>query len=473
MSLHSHEDQDRIRDLVNDYETMICSGNVHFLDSADFECIIDYYDQKSRLDEALHACDCALEQHAYTTLFYIEKARLLIDSNKTREAIACLEKAESIDANQVRIFILKAAAHQADGNQDLAFIAIERAELISTEEDHFDIHFAKAFYYEETENYKIAFRELTKAIFMRPYDKEALSRIWFIVEVADLYQESADFHERLIDSAPYSSLAWYNLGHAFYNLLRYDDAAESFEYAYVIDQEFKYAYCDHAEALIQLELYEKAIECFEKASEHLSIDAFMQTRMGFCFEQLDNIADAELCYYEAIRLDASYDDAYYRLGECYFKRKKWAGAKGAYESAFCLDNKNATYLVALAETHYQLENYNTAFDFFQQACDMAPDECKNWIRLAGFHASMKDYNTAIEVLVEAEMYNSGTIMLDYCRVACLYQAGRCKESLALLQMTLYEDENQAYELLFDFAPELKYVNSFVDAINLHNDELTS
>lgn len=473
MSLHSHEDQDRIRDLVNNYETMICSGNVHFLDSADFECIIDYYDQKNRWDEAIHACDYALEQHAYTTLFYLVKARLLIDSGKARKATTYLEKAEAIDASQVQIFILKAAAHQTNGDYDLAFIAIERAELISTEDDYFDIHFAKANYYEEMAIYEKAFEELAKAIFMRPYDKEALSRIWFIVEVADLYQESVNFHERLIDSAPYSSLAWYNLGHAFYNLVRYDDAAESFEYAYVIDQKFKYAYCDHAEALIQLELYEKAIECFEKAGEHIEIDAYMQTRMGVCFEQLDNIADAECCYYEAIRLDASYDDAYYRLGECYFRRNKWDGAKGAFESAFSLDNKNATYLVALAETHYQLENYDTAFNFFQQACDMAPDESKNWIRLAGFHASMKDYDVAIEVLEEAGMYNSGTIMLDYCKVACLYQTGRCKESLMLLQNTLLEDENREYELLFDFAPELKYVNSFVDAINLHNDELTS
>jgi len=475
MSLHSHEDQDRIRYLVSNYEKMVRSGNVHFLDSADFECIIDRYKDQDKLNEAQLATDYALEQHAYTTLFYIEKARLLIENNKEQEALNYLQKAESIDATEVQIFVLKATAFQSLGQHESAFIAIERAELIATEDEYFDIHLAKANYYEETLEYKNAFYSLRNALLMQPYNEDALSRIWFVVEMSDLYKESAVFHELLIDETPYSSLAWYNLGHACYNLLQFDKAAESFEYAYVIDQSFKYAYCDRAEALIQLELYEKAIECYEMACENEKIDADaqIQTRMGFCFEQLGSTADAESCYYEAIRLDASYDDAYFRLGECYFKRKKWDGARGAFESAFCLDNRNAMYLVALAETHYQLENYTTAFDFFQQACDIAPDVCKNWVRLATFHISMQDYKVALEVLEEAEMYNSCTPVLDYCKVACLYKVGRRKESLALLQRTLYEDNENQHELLFDFAPELKYVASVVNAIDLHNDELSN
>lgn len=471
MSLHSHEEQDRIRYLVNSYEDMLCSGNLQFMDIADFERVIHYYDDTGRLDEALLATDYALAQHAYTTTFYLQKAQLLIDKSSENKALQFLDRAESIDATEIQIFLLRAQAYQDLGDYDLAYSALERAELIATEKEQVSVHLAKALYYEETQDYSHAFGALKQALLIQPDNEDALSKIWFLIEITDFYKESIDLHRQLIDKAPYSSLAWYNLGYAYFNKGRYDKAAESFEYAYVIDQDFKYAYCERAESLIQLELYEKAIECYERACEYVDVDAYIQTRMGFCFEQLDNIADAESYYLEAIRLDAAYDDAYFRLGECYFKRQKWEGAKGAYESAFCLDNKNAAYLVALAETHYRLENYTTAFDFFQQACDMAPDECKNWIRLAAFHASNKDYDAAIEVLEEAEMYNSGTFMLDYCKIACLYQVGRSKEAILLFRNTLSEDGERQYELLFDFAPELKYVDAFLNAINMHNDEL--
>jgi len=469
MSQYAHEERDPIRCLVRDYEKKLRAGNVGFLDANYFGEIIDYYQEKNLLEDALQAVDCALEQYAYTADFYIRKAELLMSTNMEDEAIQCLEKAESLDASVTKIFILKAELFAVLGDKGQAFAALERAEMVASEDEYVNIYLTQAMIHEESYDYERTFQALKSALAVEPNNEEALSRIWFAVELTGFYKESVAFHTKLIDEAPYAPMVWYNLGHALYHLGDYGKAAESYEYAYVIDEKFREAYYERAEALVQLELYEKALECLEEAHQCLEPDAPLYTKMGFCFEKLDNIADAEAYYSDAIRLSPDFGEGYYRVGECLFKQKNWASAKTAYEAAFRLDNKNALYLIALAETHYQIENYDTAFSFFQDACDMAPDECQHWIRLATFHMAMKDYTAAIEALDEAEMYNSCPAVLRYCKVACLYQNGQAQAALLLLQQTLAEDEACHYKALFDFAPELLLVDAVLDTINLSRE----
>ncbi len=465
MSQYTHEECDPIRRLIDDYEKMVHSGQVRFLDAEDFDAIIEYYQQQDLAKDALNAVEYALAQYGYAAEFHIRKAELLNLLGMEEQAIDILQTAEYLDASNAQIFILKAEILAMLGQEGEALAALERAQFVAMDEQYADIYVAQAAVYEASYSFERAFQSLKKALLEQPDHEEALSRIWVIAELTENFQESADLHLKLIDEAPYASFAWFNLGHALSNLGDYEKAADSFEYAYVVDEKFREAYYERAGALMELELYEKAIECLEEACKYAEPDAHLYTRMGCCFERLENFADAESYYSDAIRIAPDFDEGYYRVGECLFKRQNWTSAKTAYEAAFRLDSKNAHYLIALAETHYQIENYDTAYLFFQDACDMAPDEYQHWIRLATFHMSMKDYESAIAALDEAEMYNECPVILRYCKVACLYQAGDSQTALVLLQETLLEDEACHYKALFDFAPELLRVNAVLDTIN--------
>lgn len=465
MSQYAHEESDPIQCLVDDYEKMVHSGHVRFLDADDFDAIIEYYQQQDLAEDALNAVNYALAHYGYAAEFHIKKAELLSALDMDEEAIDMLQKAEYLDASNAQIFIIKAEILATLGQEGEALAALERAQFVATEKQYADIYVAQAAIYEASYSYERAFQALKSALVVQPDHAEALSRIWLVVELTESFQESADLHMKLIDQAPYAPVVWYNLGHALLRLGDYEKAADSFEYAYVIDEKFGAAYYERAGALMELELYEKAIECLEDACKYAEPDAPMYTRIGCCFEQLENFADAESYYSDAIRIAPDFDEGYYRVGECLFKRKNWTSAKTAYEAAFRLDSKNALYLIALAETHFQIENYDTAYLFFQDACDMAPDECQHWIRLATFHMAMKDYESAIAALDEAEMYNECPVILRYCKVACLYQSGQRQAALVLLQETLDEDEACHYKILFDFAPELLRVDAVLDTIN--------
>jgi len=465
MSQYTHEERDPIQCLIGDYEKMVQSGQVRFLDADDFVTIIDYYEQQGLAKNALNTVDYALASYGYAAEFHIKKAELLNALEMEEEALENLQTAEYLEASNAQIFILKAEILATMGREGEALAALERAQLVAMEEQYADICVARATVYEASYSYDRAFQSLKNALVVQANHAEALSRIWFLAELTERFQESADLHAKLIDEVPYTPTAWYNLGHALFHLGDYGKAAESFEYAYVIDEKFRAAYYERAGALMELGLYEKAIECLEEACEYAEADAPLYTRIGYCFEQLENFADAESYYSDAIRISPDFDEGYYRVGECLFKRKNWTSAKTAYEAAFRLDSRNALYLIALAETHYQIENYDTAYLFFQDACDMAPDECQHWIRLATFHMAMKDYESAITVLDEAEMYNSCSVVLRYCKVACLYQFGQSQAALVLLQETLADDEACHYKVLFDFAPELLRVDAVLDTIN--------
>ena len=187
MSQYAHEERDPIRCLVKDYEKMLRSGNVGFLDANYFVEIIDYYQENNLLKDALQAVDCALEQHAYSADFHIRKAQLLMSTDMEDEAIGCLETAESLDASVTKIFILKAELFAALGDQGQSLAALERAQMVATEDEYVDIYLTQATIHEESYDYERAFQSLKSALVVQPTNEDALSRIWFAVELTSCY----------------------------------------------------------------------------------------------------------------------------------------------------------------------------------------------------------------------------------------------------------------------------------------------
>ncbi len=453
--------------LVKQYEQMVKNNSITFLETEQFLNLIEHYETLEQFDKALVVTEHAIQQHAYTSTFYTKKAQFLLASGQEHEALNCLDKADSLNSNDVEIYLLRAEAFAGLNLNNEALEVLEHAEKIVSNEEWVEVLKIKAAIYEASGSFKKSFDTLSEALQRDPDEEDLLSRIWLNVEMSGLFKESAELHRQLVDKAPYAKLVWYNCGHALFNLGEYGEAADCFEYAYLIDEAFEAAYTDRALCLFKLGLYEKALECYEMALDYIEPEAEIYTHMGECFELLDNPADAESFYLEAIRINPGYAEAYFRLGECLFKREKWIGAKGAYEAAFCL-NKKADYLSALGETHYQLNDHEKALFFFQNASDMAPDECDKWIRLATFHMALGDYDTALETLDEASMYNECQINLNYCKVACLYQSGRKQEALNILQHTLNEDKSKRYNILFQLAPELQYADAFMATINTYS-----
>ena len=74
----SRQDRDEIRALLQQFENLKSGKTNSFLEEDSFERIIDYYDEKEQLPQALEASEYGIEQYPYSSLLLLKKADLLI-----------------------------------------------------------------------------------------------------------------------------------------------------------------------------------------------------------------------------------------------------------------------------------------------------------------------------------------------------------------------------------------------------------
>ena len=86
-----------MKELLKLYQDLKSGKQHSFLEEEAFERIIDYFDEKDQLPQAIEAADYAIEQYPYSSSLVLKKADLLIAQKQYKEALFYLEKAELLD----------------------------------------------------------------------------------------------------------------------------------------------------------------------------------------------------------------------------------------------------------------------------------------------------------------------------------------------------------------------------------------
>lgn len=74
------EDREALKELLQQYQNLKSGRQHSFIEEDAFERIIDYYDEKDDINEALEAAETGLEQYPYSSQLMIKKADLLLAS---------------------------------------------------------------------------------------------------------------------------------------------------------------------------------------------------------------------------------------------------------------------------------------------------------------------------------------------------------------------------------------------------------
>ena len=461
----THPNNERkIRSLVNLFETGQLSGSNGFYQEEDLLELVSYYEDNDDLDQALEAADVGIVQFQYSSLFYLVSAKIETRRGNIDSSLKFLHKAQSLDPSSLEIQILLAEVINMAGNKQKAYEVIEELKSNSTNKEELSqICLNKAGLYETNEMYEEMFAELKSAIMYNHNNQEALEKIWFAVEMTNRYKESKSFHKRLLERVPYSIFAWHNLGHAHTCLGEYEEAAKAFEYAFIIDPTFEFAYRDCAEVLIETGQYAQALEIYEEAVRRFKVDEDYQLKMGFCYENMGMYADARNNYKKALRSNPNSDTLYYRIGKSYLQEDNLKPAKYFLKKALEKNTRNEFYACDLANIHYLLEEYTEAGYYFERAVEIAPEESVYWIRLASFHIEIGNNEEALAIVEEASNYSPDS-QLYFCKVACLIKLGSRKEALNIL-MTMLVDHYEEHHSLFEFDPNLMNDSEVLETIN--------
>ena len=171
------EDKEELRELIIQYQHLKHGRSHPFLDEDAFERIIDYYDEKDDLPEAMIAAELGLEQFPYSANLMIKKADLLLASRKYQEALNLLETAELFDSTDLNLFILKTDAYLALDQQAKAVELLEAALLLFEGEERLDLLFELADVYDDYEEFDKVFDCLKLILEEDPNNEEALYKM--------------------------------------------------------------------------------------------------------------------------------------------------------------------------------------------------------------------------------------------------------------------------------------------------------
>ena len=262
--------------------------------------------------------------------------------------------------------------------------------------------------------------------------------MWYCVESARKYEESIELHEKILEEDPFCSLAWYNLGAAQQYLCNHEEAIEAYEYSFLTNEYFEYAYRGCAEVCIYTKDFRKALECYQDVLERFEPDDDLFFCIGKCYEKLKNFPVARTFLHKAVLFNPMNDEAWFHIGECYSGQKKWKKAVHAYLKAIRINDLNEDYFKSLAEAFCKIGKYREAEIHFRAAADIAAEDAKHWIRLAQFFMDTQRLDEALKVLDEAEECTYGSELLYY-RSAFLFKLGKKREALLVLEEALCED----------------------------------
>jgi len=448
-----YHEENILKKLILKFSDMSQKGTVVFFEKTALLDLILFFENDDHIEKAMEVCDFGIAQYGSSMEFLFHKSRLLIELKEFDEAIGYLEKALAYSPENFDLNLLQAEVWVAFGEFKLAYNILKSLYQSSGNAEQSQVLFLLAKIHEINGDFKKMFSVLKKALQKDPNHPILLNKIWLAVEMAGLYEESVELHLALIEEHPYSYLAWYNLGQAYFCLEDYETAAEAFEYSFIINSKFEIAYKDGAESYIMAEDYGKALKMYQELLENVPGDSDVYAKIGFCYEHLGEILIAKKHYLKSIEENASNSMALFRMGECHMFEEEWDDAIHFYNQAIEADCDREEYLIAIAEAYFKNKNAQQARIFFQRATDMAPELGKYWTQYATFLMKMGDSEEAFSILDEAQIYTVDTELL-YCKVACLFAMSKREEALQTLTQAL-EENASLLESLFKLTPELE------------------
>lgn len=427
------QDRDELKELLLQFDNLKAGKGNSFLEEEAFERIIDYFDEKEQLQQALEAAEYGIEQYPYSATLLLKKADLLIALRKYKEALYILEQAELLDGKDTNLYILKTDAYLALDQQEKAAAILEAAIDDFDGEEKVDLLFELADVYDDYENFEKVFDCLKLILEQEPNNEEALYKICFWTDFTGRNEEGIRLHQKIIEEFPFNELAWFNLGAAYQGLKLYEKAIDSYQYATAIDEKFDYAFRNMGDAYIRLRKYKDAIEVLEKVLELTRPEDVIYEAIGHCYDKLGNFAQARFNYKKASHLNNEDSQLIYKIACTYMNEGSWESAIKNLEVAMRIHRLQPEYNLAMGQCYMELNKLEDAITYFGNVVRVRPKNINGWTELLTCLYKAELFEEALEYAGFAYEQTDGKPIFLFYKSAVLFALAKPKEALLQLE----------------------------------------
>lgn len=242
------------------------------------------------LQEAGAAANKAVSLNADLAPVQVSLGRVLAAQGNNDLAFAALEKGLAIDPNSVEANQAIAGAYSRLGRLEEAETHFKKA--ISLDPEDISSHDAYAHFLDDQSRYDEAIRHWQAVIRIAPDHFAALVNLGAALSDAGKNAEAISAYERAIELRP-SYMAWSNLGTAYSAAARYDDAAQAYRQALSVDDSdwlvwgnlaYVYSWMGGEEEQAT-EAFARAIEMAEARRQQDPRDAWAPSDLGLYYAQ--------------------------------------------------------------------------------------------------------------------------------------------------------------------------------------------
>ena len=427
------QDREELKELLAQYENLRAGRPNSFIEQEGFERIVEYYDEKDKFEDALIACEYAINQYPFSASLMLLKANLLIVTKKYTEALELLEEAEKLDSSDTDLYILKTDAYLALDMQAKAAEILEEAISNFDGDEKIDLLFELSDVYDDYENFEKVFDCLVLILSQDPANEEALYKICFWTDFTGRNEESIALHKNIIEEQPFNELAWFNLGAAYQGVKLHEKALDAYNYAVAINEKFDNAYRNMGDAYLRLRKYKDAIECLEKVLELSLPETVIYEAIGHCYDRLANFAQARFYYKKASHMNAEDSRMHYKIACTYMNESAWANAIKSLNTALRSQKMQPDYNLALGQCYMQINNIDEALACFGNVVRIRPKNINGWTELLKCLLQAEFHAEGIEYAHFAFEQTDGKPLFLFYKSMFLFAAGRPKDGALELE----------------------------------------
>jgi tetratricopeptide (TPR) repeat protein len=459
----SRPNKDEMRDLLRQFENLKNGRSHSFLEEESFERLINYFDEKEDLQQALQAVELGIEIYPYSSVLLIKKADILLATRHYNEALTVLEQAELLDSNDINLFILKTDAYLALDQQSKAIALLEDALNLFDGEERIELLFELADVYDDYEEFEKVFECLKLILEEDELNEEALYKICFWTDFTGRNEESIRLHLNIINNHPYSELAWFNLGAAYQGLKLYEKAIDAYMYCITIDEKFDYAYRNMGDAYIRMRKYKEAIEMLEKVLELSRPEEVIHEAIGHCFDKMGQFAQARFHYRKASHLNPEDSKLIYKLACTYLNEGQYDAAIKQLGIALKMHRFHPEYNLAMGLALVEQKQFAQAIDHFANVIKSRPRNIRGWTSMLDCMLKANQLENAGDCAVAAyEATGNKPIFLFY-QSAIFFASGKVKQAIVQLE-TAMSKSPKLIKKLIELNPKILQHPQVVDLV---------
>ncbi len=440
-----------IDNALEKYREMTSEGKFHFLDSEEYEMVVDYFISENSLTNAEKAINEALAQFPQEKVaFQLRRAICYASSNQEQKALDILSEIETLEPENADILLTKGAIYSQLQSYEKAIEEYKKALKDYDELD--EVFYSIAQEYQNLGQTDKAIDYLKKSLQANAGNESALFELSMVYELSDRSDDGAEFFKTFADNNPMNHIAWFCLGMSFSNIGMYEKAIVAFDYSIVLDEHFLSAYLNKSNAQNSLALFSEAIETYNEA---LSIDpdnSYILYCIGENYLDLCEYDLAEKFLLKSIAISDVLSEVWVSLAAVYEEKSWFDQAITSLQKAISLDPENVDYYAYLARLYHITDQVELAISHYDTALKMLPENIDSWFDLAElYYNELEDPKTATAVLEQCMIKNpqGENEVLTRMAIYCFLSGDEQSAELLLLSIPIISFDFLAHISKYD------------------------